>query len=79
MSKQVNIEKVLFPKVGELIKGKEGGHSMTIVDIELDPIEVAFNHDGCAEIDTAHYSYITLSLDNLYQLALAIEKIEEEG
>lgn len=46
-------------------------------DAELDAIECKFNYDRCIELDTDGYSYISLSIDNLYKLIELIEKSEK--
>jgi hypothetical protein len=71
-----NIEDVIFPNNGKLIKRK-GIATATIIDEELDPIECAFNNDGCVQLKTDGYSYITLSVDNLFQLMDLIEDSDE--
>ena len=73
------IKKVLYPttKLDVLKEDKEGSLSATIVDAELDAIECKFNYDKCVELDTDGYSYISLSLDNLYKLIELIEKSEK--
>lgn len=63
----MNIEKELFPQANKLRKekGKDYILKSTIVDIELDPIEVEFQNDDCATLDVSDYTYISLSLNNL--------------
>lgn len=77
MAKQIDIEKVLYPKKGILKADKEGTLKTTIVDAELDGIECTFNYDRCVELNTEGYSYITLSVENLYNLIWLIEKSEK--
>lgn len=73
-----DIEKMLFPKKDILISDKKGNLSATIVDAELDGIECIFNYDGCVQLDTKGYSYITLTVDNLINLIKLIEKAEKK-
>lgn len=77
MTQDMNIEKVLFPDSGKLIKDELGNIKMQILDAELDSFECVFNNDGCVEIDTSENSYIVLSLENLYQLIFAIQEAED--
>jgi hypothetical protein len=70
------IEQVLFPESGKLIQKEDGGIQMQIADAELDLFTCTFNGDDCVEIDTSSSQYITLSLENLYQLIEAIEEAE---
>jgi hypothetical protein len=46
-------------------------------DAELDVIKCKFNYDRCVELDTDSYSYLSLSIDNLYRLIELIEKSEK--
>jgi hypothetical protein len=80
MAKEINIEKALYPnvKIGKLKADKEGTLKATIIDAELDDIQCTFNYDGCVELDTDGYAFITLSIDNLYQLIALIEKSENK-
>lgn len=78
MSKEINIDKVLFPDSGELYTDKEGTIRARIIDEEIDPIDVRFDYDGCVHIDTKEYTHITLSLDNLSELMGMIIEAEEE-
>jgi hypothetical protein len=71
---EIDIEKTLFPESGKLVQREDGVIQMQIVDAELDPFTCTFNGDESVEIDTSKALYITLSLENLYQL---IESIEE--
>ena len=72
----MDIEDKLFPENGKLIKNGEEAKAL-IVDIELDPIECSFNNDGCVELNTDKYSYITLSKQNLKQLQRLINEAEK--
>ena len=73
----VNIENVLFPENGQLKFDEDGNAEAQIVDIELDPIDCSFGNDGCVEIKTEDYSYITLSRENLYKLIELIDQAED--
>lgn len=48
-----------------------------IFDEESDVLNCVFNNDGCVEIKTKGYTYITLSLDNLETLKKLIIKAEK--
>jgi hypothetical protein len=69
------LEKV-YPKNGKLLVDKEGTIHTTIIDEEIDGIECKFNYDGCVEINTENYSYLTLSVENLIQLVELIQKAD---
>ena len=56
---------------------KEGTITTKIVDAESDLIIGNFNHDGCIQLDTKKYSYITLSIENLYEMISMIERAEK--
>lgn len=64
MTKNINIEKALFPKSGKL--NKNG--TAIIIDAELDPLKCTFNGDDSVVISTKDYTYITLSSDNLLMM-----------
>jgi len=66
-----------YPQNGKLLVDKEGAIRTVIIDDELDGIECKFNYDGCVEINTENYTYLSLSIDNLFQLASLIEKAEK--
>jgi len=72
MSKEINIEKELFPESNTLIYN----YRMKIVDAELDPIYCKFNGDRCVEMDTEKLTYITLTRINLQVLMDAIDEVE---
>jgi hypothetical protein len=81
MAKEKNVlaeflEKI-YPGNWELQVDKEGGIHTTIVDEETDGFKCKFNYDGCAEIDTDGYSYITLNANALRHLANLIEEAEK--
>jgi hypothetical protein len=78
MAKEIDIEKVLYPKKDILVTDKEGTITATIVDAEIDAIKCTFNYDGCVQLDTDEYAFITLSVDNLYKLIQLIEKAEKK-
>jgi hypothetical protein len=73
----INIEDVFFPENGELKINEEGTAYAEIVDAELDPVECKFNNDGCVEIETKGYTYITLTKENLQQLIDLIDEAED--
>lgn len=77
MKKEIDIAKVLHPQKDVLKSDKEGTLSATIVDGELDAIECTFNYDGCVELNTKEYSYLSLSVSDLYKLIKLIEKAEK--
>jgi hypothetical protein len=74
---EIDIAKTLFPESGKLVKNEDGLIQMQIVDAELDPFTCAFNGDESVEIDTSKAMYITLTLENLYQLIEAIEEADK--
>lgn len=76
--KEIDVIKVLHPKtkVGVLKADKKGTLKAIILDAELDDIKCKFNYDNCVELDTDGYSYISLSMENLFQLIDLIEKAE---
>ena len=72
----MDIEKIFFPKSGELQTNK-GVANATVVDVELDKYECTFNNDLCVEIDTKEFSHITLSMENLATLERLIIQAKE--
>jgi hypothetical protein len=70
------IEKMFLPSSGEL-RYKEGIFSSKILDAEIDVLSCTFNNDECVEINTKNYTYITLSLDNLYNLIDLIKETKD--
>ena len=70
------LEKFLIPNSYEL-KYDEETIVATILDEELDPIELSFHYDGCVEINTEGMKYITLSVQHLLNLIALINKSEE--
>jgi hypothetical protein len=59
-------------------KEKDGTLTADIFDVESDIIKCRFNNDGCVELNTDDYSFITLSVTNLYNLIDLIEKAENK-
>jgi hypothetical protein len=78
MAKELDVEKALYPKKDKLIVDKKGNITATIVDAEMDGIKCTFNYDRCVQLDTDGYSYITLSVENLWNLIQLIEKSEKK-
>jgi hypothetical protein len=76
MKVEESIEDYLFPDNGEL-KIEDDLATAQIVDEELDLIDCTFNNDGCVQLNTKGYEYITLSADHLWQLMDLIEAAEE--
>ena len=72
----MNIVKILVPDAYKLKKQKDGTFTSVIVDEEIDPFNVKFIGDECIEIDTGEMAYITLSINNLYQIIDLIEAAE---
>ena len=72
-----DIEDVLFPDNGILEKDSSGTYTAVVVDDELDPIKCTFNNDGCVEIDTEGYTYMSLSIENLYLMIELIKAAED--
>lgn len=62
--------------MNKLIKDKENNLSASILDAEGDEIECIFNYDECVEINTKELTYITLTIQNLYDLIDLIERSE---
>jgi hypothetical protein len=63
-------------ELGELIVNEDGSITTTILDQELDTIEVKFNGDSGVEINTEDYSYINLSKYTLIKLYEMVDKAE---
>lgn len=72
----MNIVNVLVPNAYKLKKRKDGTFISVIVDEEIDPFNVEFIGADCIQIDTNEMAYITLSIDNLYQIIDLIEAAE---
>jgi hypothetical protein len=75
--KQIDIAKALHPESNELQQDKHGNITAVIVDEELDAYECQFNYDGCVQVNTKGYDWITLSKENLHNLMLMIEEAEK--
>jgi|LakMenEpi03Aug12_release.lakeMendotaPanAssembly.Ray.scaffolds.fasta_scaffold4002148_1 hypothetical protein len=71
----MKIEKILNKKNGKLIKN---GISVTatLFDAELDELELSFDYSQSVNINTENLAYITLSIQNLYDMIGLIEKSE---
>lgn len=71
----MEIEKILNKKNGKLIKN---GISVTatLFDAELDELELSFDYSQSVNIDTEKLAYISLSIQNLYDMIALIEKSE---
>jgi hypothetical protein len=71
----MEIEKILNKKNGKLIKN---GISVTatLFDDELDELELSFDYSQSVNINTENLTYITLSIQNLYDMIGLIEKSE---
>jgi hypothetical protein len=72
----MNIVNVLVPNAYKIKKRKDGILTSVIVDEEIDPFNVKFIGGECIEIDTDEMAYITLSINNLYQIIDLIEAAE---
>ena len=72
----MNIEDKLFPNRNKLIIDGETLYAH-VIDAELDPIEIRFGNDGCAEIITEGYTYLTLTYDNLETILTLIDEADE--
>jgi len=72
----MNIVNVLVPNAYKLKKRKDGTFTSVIVDEEIDPFNVEFIGGECIQIDTDEMAYITLSINNLYQIIDLIEAAE---
>ena len=72
----MNIVKILVPDAYKLKKQKDGTLTSVIVDEEIDAFNVKFIGGECIEIDTDEMAYITLSINNLYQIIDLIEAAE---
>jgi hypothetical protein len=78
MAKEIDIDKIIYLEKNILKIGKDGTITTIFVDAEMDGIKCTFNYDRCVELDTKGYTYITLSIDNLYNLINLIEKAEKK-
>lgn len=77
MEEEINIDEVLFPNSWELQEDQEGTLTAEIIDEEIDNFKCSFNNDGCVEINTEGYEYITLSIEALHRLVMLVEDAEE--
>jgi hypothetical protein len=68
----MDIEKILNKKNGKLIKSG-GCVTATLFDAEL---ELSFDYSQSVNINTKNLAYITLSIQNLYDMIGLIEKSE---
>ena len=64
-------------KEPQLEKNNDGAYCIDIIDEELDIIQCRFDNDGCVNINTEDYSYITLSEENIIRLLELIQETEE--
>lgn len=64
--------------MAKLTTAKDGTIKTKIIDAESDVIKCKFNCDGCVELNTKDYTYITLSKANLKDLLNSIDKAEAE-
>jgi hypothetical protein len=71
----MNIEKILCPKVGKLIKTKDSVSAL-ILDADLDTVELSFDYTQSVTINTDGLKYICLTYENLYDMIDLIEKSE---
>ncbi len=75
--KDFNIEDVFCPERNEIIIEGENV-TAKIIDAELDVIDCTFNYDGCVQLHTKDYSFVTLSRSNLEMLLGLIDDAENE-
>lgn len=71
----MQIEKILNKKNGKLIKNGICV-TATLFDAELDELELSFDYSQSVNIDTEKLAYISLSIQNLYDMIDLIEKSE---
>jgi hypothetical protein len=74
-----HIEDELLPKKNKLQssgKGKDKTFFVEILDAELDILHCDFQFDGCVTINTENYSYLALTVENLYALIALINESE---
>ena len=71
----MSIEKLLCPKVGKLIKSKDYV-SATILDADLDVVNLSFDYSQTVTIDTDGLKFICLTYENLYDIIELLEKSE---
>jgi hypothetical protein len=77
ITKQEDLEKAIFKDANKLIIGEDEEVTAIIIDDELDPIVCRFNYDGCVELDTTDYTYLSLSFENLKMLQKLLLKAEK--
>lgn len=71
----MEIEKILNKKNGKLIKNGINV-TATLFDAELDELEMSFDYSQSVNINTENLAYISLSLQNLYDMIELIDKSE---
>ena len=71
----MDIEKILNKKNGKLIKNGICV-TATLFDLELDELQLSFDYSQSVNINTENFTYITLSIQNLYDMIELIEKSE---
>jgi hypothetical protein len=71
----MEIEKILNKKNGKLIKNGIIV-TATLFDADLDELELSFDYSQSVNIDTKNLAYISLSIQNLYDMIDLIEKSE---
>jgi hypothetical protein len=77
--KVLDLEKRLLQDCFELKIDNDDDNniSSTIIDEELDPINVSFHYDGCVNINTEGLEYIILSERHLMNLIEMIKKADK--
>lgn len=63
--------------MNKLKTNKEGTLHTSILDGEGDEIVCTFNNDDCVQLDTDTYTFIELSVENLYELIDLIGQAQE--
>lgn len=71
----IDIDRVLVPNCWEILGNKEEGFKAIITDEEIDPFDVEFNGDRCANISTP-LTQIVLSANALRRLADMVDETE---
>lgn len=72
----LDLEKSILSDCYELKTDNDGNITSTIIDMELDPIQVSFHNDGCVDINTNDLKYIILSERHLKNLIDMIRKAD---
>lgn len=73
----MNIEKELFPNSGILTETKDGVFEATIIDVELDPLELTIiDDDDAIKIITSDYEYVYLSEHNLLEMIELLNEVK---